>query len=59
MNTIFTKIIFLIFTIFIFLYTCSYAGFEITKKNNLSGGIYVFIFSLLSVVFSNIMFFMS
>ena len=59
MNTIFTKIIFLIFTIFIFLYNCSYAGFEVTKKNNLSGGFYVFIFSLLSVVFSNIMFFMS
>ena len=59
MNTIFTKIIFLIFTIFIFLYTCSYAEFEITKKNNLGGGIIVFIFSLLSVVFSNIMFFMS
>jgi len=59
MNTIFTKIFFLIFTIFIFLYTCSYASFEITKKNNLSGGIVVFMFSLVSLVFSNIMFFMS
>ena len=59
MNTIFTKIIFLIFTIFIFIYSCSYSGFEITKKNNLSGGIFVFFFSLLSVVFSNIIFFMS
>jgi len=59
MNTIFTKMIFFIFTIFIFLYTCSYAGFEITKKNNLSGGIIIFVFSLISTIFSNIMFFIS
>lgn len=59
MNTIFTKIIFLFCTIFILLYSSSYAKFEITKKNNLSGGIIVFIFSLFSVIFSNIMFFMS
>jgi len=59
MNTIFTKIIFLMFTLFIFLYNCSYAGFEITKKNNISGGIIVFLFSLFCVLFSNTMFFMS
>ena len=59
MNTIFTKIIFLIFTLIIFLYNCSYAGFEITKKNNISGGVMVFVFTLISVIFSNIMFFMS
>ena len=59
MNTISTKIIFLIFTIFIFIYSCSYAGFEITKNNNMSGGIMFFIFSLCSVIFSNIVFFMS
>ena len=59
MNTFFVKIIFLLFTIYIFFYNCSYANFEIVKKNNLKGGIIVFIFSLLSVIFSNIMFFMS
>ena len=59
MNTLFIKIIFMIFTFFIFIYSCSYAGFEITKKNNISGGVMFFIFSLISIVFSNIMFFMS
>ena len=59
MNTLFIKIIFMIFTFFIFIYSCSYAGFEITKKNNISGGVMFFIFSLISIVFSNLMFFMS
>ena len=59
MNTLFIKIIFMIFTFFIFIYSCSYAGFEITKKNNISGGVIFFIFSLISIVFSNLMFFMS
>ena len=59
MNTFFIKIIFFIFTFFIFLYSCSYANFEITKKNNISGGIMFFIFTIISVIFSNIMFFVS
>ena len=59
MNTFFIKIIFMIFTFFIFIYNCSYAGFEIIKKSNISGGIMFFIFSLISIVFSNIMFFIS
>lgn len=59
MNTFFIKIIFMIFTIFVFIYASSYAGYEITKKNNISGGIIVFILTLISVVLSNIMFFMS
>ena len=59
MNTFFIKLIFLIFTIFIFLYSASYVSFEITKKNNISGGIMVFIFTIISVIFSNIMFFVS
>ena len=59
MNTFFIKLIFLIFTILIFLYSASYAGFEITKKNNISGGVMFFAFSIISIVFSNIMFFIS
>lgn len=59
MNTFFIKLIFLIFTIFIFLYSASYVSFEITKKNNISGGVMVFAFTIISIVFSNIMFFMS
>lgn len=59
MNTISTKIIFLIFSIFIFLYSCSYARYEITKKNNIQGGILIFIFSLFSIIFSNTVFFVS
>ena len=59
MNTFFIKLIFLIFTILIFLYSTSYANFEITKKNNISGGIMFFIFTIISVIFSNIMFFIS
>ena len=54
MNTLYIKILFLIFTIAIFLYSISYAKFEITKKNNIFGGIMVFIFTLASVIFSNI-----
>ena len=57
MNTLFIKIIFLIFTIAVFLYCSSYAKFEITKKNNVVGGILVFIFNLISVIASNIIFF--
>ena len=59
MNTIFIKIIFLIFTIFIFLYCSSYAKFEITKKSNIIGGIMVFIFTVASIIFSNVIFFVS
>lgn len=59
MNTLYIKIIFLIFTIAIFLYSTSYAKFEITKKNNISGGIMIFFFSLISVVFSNVIFFIT
>ena len=59
MNTFYIKIIFLIFTIAIFLYSSSYAKFEITKKSNIIGGIVVFLFSLVSIIFSNIMFFIT
>ena len=59
MNTFFIKLIFLIFTIFIFLYSASYVSFEITKNNNISGGVMVFAFTIISIVLSNVMFFIS
>ena len=59
MNNMHIKIIFLIFTIAIFLYSSSYANFEIKTKKNIIGGIIVFIFSLISIIFSNIMFFIT
>jgi len=59
MNTFFIKIIFSIFTIIVLLYVSSYAKFEIVKNNNIGGGIFIFLLSLISIIFSNIMFFVS
>ena len=59
MNTLFIKIIFSIFTIIVLLYVSSYAKFEIVKNNNIGGGIFIFLLSLISIIFSNIMFFVS
>lgn len=57
MNNISIKIIFFIFTTTIFIYCNSYAKYEITKNNNILGGIGIFILNLISILFSNIMFF--
>ena len=59
MNTLFIKIIFLIITIFIVYYSSSYANYEIVKKNNFFGGIFVFLFSIISTVFANVIFFLT
>lgn len=59
MNTLFIKIIFLIFTTAILFYTTSYVKFEITKNNNIIGGIMVFIFSVVSVILGNVVFFIA
>ena len=59
MNNLFIKIIFFIFTLITFIYSSSYAKYEITKKNNIIGGIIIFIFILSSIVFSNIIFFIT
>ena len=59
MNTLFIKIIFLFITLIIMIYSCSYANFEIVKKNNFFGGIFVFLFSGISVIFANAMFFLT
>ena len=53
------KLIFTLFTIAIFLYCSSYAIFEITKKNKILSGITFFIFTILSIIYSNIAFWTS
>ena len=59
MNTLFIKIIFLVISLFIVYYSCSYANFEIVKKNNFFGGFFVFLFSIISTIFANVMFFLT
>ena len=56
MITSFIKIIFTIISIYIFLYNCSFINYEIRENKNIIGGITVFVFVLLSVIFSNIVF---
>ena len=55
MNIIFINIIFLIFTLIIFLKTIGYGLYEIKQEKNPYGGIACIIFSLFSIIFSNIM----
>lgn len=55
MNTIFLNVIFLIFTLIIFFKIIGYGLYEIKQENNLYGGTIVIIFSLISIIFSNIM----
>ena len=59
MNNLFIKIIFFIIILITFIYSSSYAKYEITQKNNIIGGIIIFIFILSSIVFSNIIFFIT
>lgn len=59
MVTNFIKLIFSIISIYIFLYNCSFINFEIKENNNVLGGITIFIFVLLSIIFSNIVFWLN
>lgn len=59
MVKIIIKIIFTLFTIAIFLYCSSYAKFEITKKNKILSGITFFVFTTISIIYSNIAFWTS
>ncbi len=59
MNTLFVKLVFLLITLYILLYCSSFAGFEIKSKNNIVAGIIVFLFTVTSVIFSNIIFWMN
>ena len=56
MNNIFIKVIFLLITLYILMYCGSYAKYEITKKNHIISGIVVFVFTLTSVIFANVVF---
>lgn len=53
------KLIFTLFTIAIFLYCSSYAKFEITQKNKILSGITFFVFTAISIIYSNIAFWTS
>lgn len=55
MNSIIYFIIFLIITLYILLKTIGYAIYEIKEQNNKIGGIVIISFSILVVIFVNIM----
>ena len=55
MNTIFIDVIFLFFTLGFLCKIIAYGFYEIRNEKNLFGGICTISFSVLSVVFSNIM----
>lgn len=54
MNNLAFKIIFLLFTIYTFIYSISYGVHEIKKENNTYGGIVVITCTIFSIVFGNI-----
>ena len=47
------KVFLILFTIFCFLKTIFYCKFEIEEKQNKSGGIALFIFAILGLIFTN------
>lgn len=53
--TIIYHVFFLIFTIYVLFNSISYGIYEIKKEKNKSGGITLIIFTIFSVIFSNIM----
>ena len=56
MNTIFIKIFFSISTLYIFLHCLSFAKYELIDKKNVLGFITSATLSIVSLVFSNIIF---
>ena len=55
MNNTFLDIIFTIFTILLFCKIISYCLYEIKTENNSFGGLTTIIFSLVSIIFVNVM----
>lgn len=55
MNSIIYFIVFLTITLYILLKTIGYAIYEIKEQNNKIGGIVIISFSILVVIFVNIM----
>lgn len=55
MLTIFYHILFLIFTLYTLIIAISYGLYEMREQKNKTGGISVILFTVFSVIFSNIM----
>ncbi len=55
MKGIILNSIFLLFTIYVLIKTISYGLYEYRNENNKYGGVCIIIFSLLCVLYSNIM----
>lgn len=55
MLNLFYHILFLLFTIYVLIQSISYALYEMRQENNSFGGKFVILFTIFSVVFSNIM----
>lgn len=55
MFNLFYHILFLLFTIYVLIQSVSYSLYEIKHEENKLGGSIVILFSIFSVVFSNIM----
>ncbi len=55
MKTLFINIIFLLFTVFIFIRIISYALYEIKEENNSFGGISLIVLTFFSIIFADIM----
>ena len=53
-SSIIYKIIFLIISVFILFKTIGYGIYEIKEKENQTGGIAVIVFSLIVVIFANV-----
>lgn len=56
MNNVFIKLFFSLMCIFILFYMISFSLFEIKQKNNPFGGIATIIFTVTSIIISNIVF---
>lgn len=54
MVTFWVKLFFSLMTIYIFLYSCSFVNYEFKSKNNFWGSFVFFVFTLGSIIFSNI-----
>ena len=58
MVTGFIKLIFSVICLYIFLYNCSFINYEIKAKNNILGSIFILLFVLSSLIFSNVVLWM-
>ena len=59
MNNIYIKLFFSLICLFIFFYMVSFAIFEMKEKKNKFGGIAVIVLTIISIVYSNIIFYIN